>query len=374
MSDQMALFSDALHRFLDQKVAPFYDQWEDAGIIPRSVWQAMGEAGFLCVDVEETYGGCGGDLALSALVVSILSERGYAALATNVSVHSDIVTPYILHLGSQAQKQYWLPKLVSGEAVGAIAMTEPGAGSDLQAIRTQAIKVEGGYRISGQKTFITNGQHADVCIVAAKTDPNAGAKGISLFLLDKTSDGYEVGSNLEKIGQHSGDTSELFFDDVQVEEPLGALNQGFKHLMEELPRERLILAVCALGACRGMLGWTVDYSKQRELFGQVLSGLQNTRFTLASLDTQISINQAFVERCVHDYMAGQLDAVTASKAKLSATELQCKVADDCLQLFGGYGYMKEYPIARAFLDARVQRIYGGASEVMKEIIARGLLK
>jgi acyl-CoA dehydrogenase len=374
MSEQLALFSDALHRFLDQKVAPFYQKWEDDGIIPRSVWQALGEAGFLCVDVEEAYGGCDGDLELSALVVRILSERGFAALATNVSVHSDIVTPYIAHLGSAAQKQYWLPKLVSGEAVGAIAMTEPGAGSDLQAIRTQAIKVDGGFRISGQKTFITNGQHGDVCIVAAKTDPNAGAKGISLFLLDKTADGYEVGSNLEKIGQHCGDTSELFFDDVLVDAPLGKLNQGFKHLMEELPRERLILAVCALGACTGMLDWTVDYTKQRQLFGQALSDLQNTRFTLANLDTQISINWAFVERCIKDYMAGDLDAVTASKAKLSSTELQCKVADDCLQLFGGYGYMKEYPIARAFLDARVQRIYGGASEIMKEIIARGLLK
>lgn len=374
MSEQLALFRDSLNRFLDQKVQPFYQQWEDEGIIPRSIWQDLGAAGFLCVDVESAYGGCDGDLELSALVVRILSERGFAALATNVSVHSDIVTPYITHLGNEAQKQYWLPKLVSGEAVGAIAMTEPGAGSDLQAIRTQAVKVDSGFLISGQKTFITNGQHADVCIVAAKTDPNAGAKGISLFLLDKASDGYEVGTNLEKIGQHSGDTSELFFDEVRVNEPLGRLNQGFKHLMEELPRERLILSVCALGACTGMLNWTVDYTKQRELFGQALSNLQNTRFTLANLDTQISINWAFVERCIRDYMAGQLDAVTASKAKLSSTELQCKVADDCLQLFGGYGYMKEYPIARAFLDARVQRIYGGASEVMKEIIARGLLK
>lgn len=374
MSGEFDLFRDALNRFLDQKVAPFYQQWEDQGIIPRSVWQDMGQAGFLCVDVDEAYGGCGGDLALSALVVQTLSLRGFAALATNVSVHSDIVTPYISHLGTEQQKAHWLPKLVTGEAVGAIAMTEPGAGSDLQAIRTQAIKVDDGFRISGQKTFITNGQHGDVCIVAAKTDPNAGAKGISLFLLDKSSQGYEVGSNLEKIGQHSGDTSELFFDDVLVDGPLGQLNQGFKHLMEELPRERLILAVCALGACSGMLQWTVDYTKQRQLFGQALSELQNTRFTLANLDTQISVNWAFVERCITDYMAGNLDAVTASKAKLSATELQCKVADDCLQLFGGYGYMKEYPIARAFLDARVQRIYGGASEVMKEIIARGLLK
>ncbi|MFY0641599.1 MAG: acyl-CoA dehydrogenase family protein, partial [Bermanella sp.] len=255
-----------------------------------------------------------------------------------------------------------------------IAMTEPGAGSDLQAMTTSARKADGGFCINGQKTFITNGQHGDVCIVAAKTDPTAGAKGISLFLLDKQSAGYEVGTNLEKIGQHCGDTSELFFDDVLCKEPLGQLNQGFRHLMEELPRERLILSIGAMGACSGMLNWTVDYTKQRRLFGQALSDLQNTRFTLANLDTQVSVNWAFINHCISQYIAGELDTVTASKAKLSSTELQCKVADDCLQLFGGYGYMQEYPIARAFLDARVQRIYGGASEVMKEIIARGLLK
>lgn len=374
MSEHMQLFTDSLNRFLDQEVAPHYQQWEKDGIIPRDVWRAFGQAGFLCVDVDEVYGGCAGDFTLSALVVKVLSQRGFAALATNVSVHSDIVTPYISHLGSEAQKQYWLPKLVSGEAVGAIAMTEPGAGSDLQAIRTQAISCDDGYRISGQKTFITNGQHADVCIVAAKTDPQAGAKGISLFLLDKTAKGYQVGSNLEKIGQHSGDTSELFFDEVICADTLGVKNQGFRHLMEELPRERLILSVCAMGACSGMLDWTVDYTKDRQLFGQSLAQLQNTRFTLAQLDTQISVNWAYVESCIDRYQKGELDAVSASKAKLSSTELQCKVADDCLQLFGGYGYMQEYPIARAFLDARVQRIYGGASEVMKEIIARGLLK
>ncbi len=232
MSEHMALFEDSLNRFLDQEVAPQYQQWEKDGIIPRDVWRAMGQAGFLCVDVDEAYGGCGGDFAMSALVVKVLSERGFAALATNVSVHSDIVTPYISHLGTEAQKQQWLPKLVCGEAVGAIAMTEPGAGSDLQAIRTQAIACDEGYRISGQKTFITNGQHADVCIVAAKTDPAAGAKGISLFLLEKAAQGYEVGSNLEKIGQHCGDTSELFFDDVVCADTLGVKKQGLRPLME----------------------------------------------------------------------------------------------------------------------------------------------
>ena len=373
MSQELSLFRDSLNRFLDQHVEPHYQQWEDEGILPRSLWRQLGEAGFLCIDVPEQYGGLGGEFEMSALVVEVISRRGYAALATNVSVHSDIVTPYIVHLGNEQQKQTWLPKLASGEAVGAIAMTEPGAGSDLQGIRTTATKVDGGYRISGQKTFITNGQHADVCITVARTDPSAGAKGISLFLLEKSEQGYEVGTNLEKIGQHAGDTSELFFDDVLCAEPLGQLNHGFMHLMNELPRERLILSVGAVGACQGMIDITRDYVVDRKLFGQSLAQLQNTRFKLAELDTQISVNQAFVNSGVQQYKAGELTTVNASKAKLSTTELQCKVADECLQLFGGYGYMKEYPIARAFLDARVQRIYGGASEVMKEIIARDLL-
>lgn len=373
MSQELNLFRDSLNRFLDQHVEPHYQQWEDEGILPRTLWRQLGEAGFLCIDVPTEYGGLGGDFELSALVVEVMSLRGFAALATNVSVHSDIVTPYITHLGNEKQKQQWLPKLASGEAVGAIAMTEPGAGSDLQGIRTSAHRVEGGYRVNGQKTFITNGQHADVCITVAKTDPDGGARGISLFLLEKTETGYTVGANLEKIGQHAGDTSELFFDDVFCEEPLGELNQGFMHLMNELPRERLVLSICALGACQGMLALTKDYAKERKLFGQTLAQLQNTRFTLADLETQLSVNHAFVQQCIRQYKADELTAVMASKAKLSTTELQCKVADDCLQLFGGYGYMKEYPIARAFLDARVQRIYGGASEVMKEIIARDLL-
>lgn len=374
MSEERQLFQQALHRFIDQKIEPYYQQWEEQGIIPRQLWRELGEAGFLSVDVPIEYGGCGADFSYSVEVVSALSRRGFSALATNVSVHSDIVTPYIVHLGSEQQKRRWLPKLVSGDAVGAIAMTEPGAGSDLQAIRCRAIPVANGYSVSGQKTFITNGQHADVCIVAAKTEPDAGAKGISLFLLDKNTQGYEVGRNLSKIGQHCGDTSELFFTDVLTDEPLGETNKGFFHLMDELPRERLILALGAVAACEGMLEMTVDYTKQRAMFKTVLADMQNTRFTLADLDTQISVNRAFVEHCIHLYLQGQLSTEMASKAKLSSTELQCKVADTCLQLFGGYGYMTEYPIARAFMDARVQRIYGGASEVMKEIIARQLLK
>ena len=372
MSEHLSLLQESLNRFLDQQVAPFYDQWEDDGIIPRSLWLALGEAGFLCVDQAQEYGGAEGGFPLSAAIIETISRRGFASLATNLSVHSDIVAPYIAHLGTESQKKHWLPKLISGEAVGAIAMTEPNAGSDLQAMKTQAKPTENGFLISGQKTFITNGQQADVCIVAAKSQPDSGAKGISLFLLEKKAKGYDLGRNLEKMGLHSGDTFELFFDDVFCDEPLGSLNQGFSHLMNELPRERLILAVGALGACRGMMEMTIDYAKQRQLFNKRLAELQNTRFKLAELDTQISINQAYVNECMNAYQAGELTAIMASKAKLATTELQCQVADECLQLFGGYGYMKEYPISRAFLDARIQRIYGGTSEVMKEIIARGL--
>lgn len=372
MSEHLSQLKDALNRFLDRHVAPYYDQWEDEGIIPKSLWLALGEAGFLCVDQAQEYGGAEGGFSLSATIVETISYRGFASLATNISVHSDIVAPYIAHLGTESQKAKWLPKLITGEAVGAIAMTEPNAGSDLQSMKTQAKPNENGFLISGQKTFITNGQQADVCIVAAKTQPDAGSKGISLFLLEKKAKGYQLGRNLEKMGLHSGDTSELFFDDVLCDQPLGGVNQGFMHLMDELPRERLILAVGALGACRGMLDMTIEYAKQRTLFNKQLAELQNTRFKLAELDTHISINEAFVDQCMSAYQAGELTAVMASKAKLATTELQCQVADECLQLFGGYGYMKEYPISRAFLDARIQRIYGGTSEVMKEIIARGL--
>jgi len=371
---EQALLRSSLDRFLDQQVAPFYARWEEQGIIPKSLWQTMGQAGFLCVDMPEEYGGSGGDFELSSLIIDVISQRGFASLATNLSVHSDIVAPYILHLGTKAQKQNWLPKLILGDAVGAIAMTEPAAGSDLQSIQTQAKPCENGFKINGQKTFITNGQHADVCIVAAKTNPQAKAKGMTLFLLESSQAGFMVGQNLKKIGLHSGDTSELFFQDVYTESILGGLDQGFAHLMTELPRERLILAVGAIGACRGMMDMTLEYVEQRQAFSKKISDMQNTRFVLADLDTQISVNQAYVEKCIKDYQSGTLDTVSASKAKLSTTELQCKVADACLQLFGGYGYMQEYPISRAFLDARIQRIYGGTSEIMKEIIARGLFE
>lgn len=369
------LFRDNFRKFLANEVEPHYAQWEKNEIFPRELWNRMGENGYLCVDVPEAYGGYGADFALSAIVVEELGRAGYGALMSSVSVHSDIVAPYILHLGSEEQKQQWLPKMVSGEAVGAIGMTEPGAGSDLQAMRTSAVKQGDHYLINGQKTFITNGQHCDVIVLATKTDPGAGSRGMTLFTVDCTRPGFKRGRNLEKMGLHSGDTSELFFDNVTLPEAeiLGGLGKGFANLMNELPRERLILAVGAVGACDGMLQWTLDYTTERKVFNGTVAQLQNTRFKLAEMKTQIEMNRAYVEKCMDKYMRSELSTVEASMSKLSSTELQGKVADECLQLFGGYGYMMEYRIARAYLDARIQRIYGGTSEIMKEIIARSLV-
>jgi len=296
-------------------------------------------------------------------------------LATNVSIHSDIVIPYLLHLGTEEQKQQWLPKMLTGDVVGAIAMTEPNAGSDLAGIRTTA-KAEGEhYRINGSKIFITNGQHADLVIVAAKTDQQKGSKGMSLFLVDTTLPGYSRGRKLDKMGQHAGDTSELFFDNLVVPKSaiLGQAGEGFIHLMNELPRERLIIAIMGLGAADGALEWTIDYVQQRKAFGKSISDFQNTRFKLAEMKTAIELNRAFINQCIDQYIHGTLNTTMASMAKLAATELQGRVTDECVQLFGGYGYMSEYPISRAYVDARVQRIYGGSSEIMKEIIARSLV-
>jgi acyl-CoA dehydrogenase len=373
--EELALFRESVVKALETEVTPHYEQWEKAGIVPRELWQTLGNAGMLCVDVPEAWGGCGAPFLYSVVVGQEMARLGFGALSTNVMVHSDIVAPYISHLGNDEQRRRWLPAMVSGEVVGAIAMTEPGAGSDLQAIRTTAVRQGDEYVLNGSKTFITNGQHADMVIVAAKTDPAAGAKGISLFLVDTSLPGFSRGRNLDKIGQHSGDTSELFFSDLRVPASalLGEEGQGFIYLMRELPRERLVIGALGVAAARGALDLTLRYVQERELFGQKLAQLQNTRFEIARMETDYQVNRAFVDECIAKYEAGTLDAPTASMAKYSATEMQCRVADGCLQLFGGYGYTTEYPISRAFIDARVQRIYGGTSEVMKEIIARSLL-
>jgi alkylation response protein AidB-like acyl-CoA dehydrogenase len=374
-ASEIQLFRDNVRKFLDHEVAPNYDQWEKDEILPREIWTKMGENGLLCVDVPEEYGGFGANFRLSAVVVEEASRMGFSALASMLSVHSDIVAPYILHLGTEEQKQTWLPKMVTGECVGAIGMTEPGAGSDLQSLKTKAVRDGDDFVINGQKTFITNGQHCDVVVLATVTDPDAGSKGMSLFTVDTSLPGFARGRNLEKLGQHCSDTSELFMDDVRVgaDQILGGEGRGFINLMNELPRERLILALGCVAACEGMIERTVEYVTERKAFGQPISKLQNTRFTMADMQAQVKVNKAFCLQCADEYDRGELTAVDASTAKYTTSELQGEVADQCLQLFGGYGYMKEYPIARDYVDARIQRIYGGTSEIMKEIIARDLL-
>ena len=372
---ETALFRDGVTKFLQTEVEPDYNTWEKDGIWPRALWNKMGDNGFLCVDMPPQYGGFDASFALSALIVEEFSRAGYGALSTAISVHSDIVAPYILNLGSDAQKEYWLPKMISGAAVGAIGMTEPGAGSDLQGMKTSAIKDGDGYVLNGQKTFITNGQHADLIVLAAKTDPKLGAKGMTLFAVDCSLPGYDKGRNLEKMGLHSGDTSEIFMSDVRVSsaDVLGGTGNGFYNLMNELPRERLILGISAVAAAAGMLDWTIEYTQERKAFGKSIASFQNTRYILADMKTELELNQALAEKYTAKFIAGTLTPVEASMIKLSASEMQGRVADKCLQLFGGYGYMQEYKISRAYVDARIQRIYGGTSEIMKELISRSLV-
>ncbi|MDO9453540.1 MAG: acyl-CoA dehydrogenase family protein, partial [Stagnimonas sp.] len=361
---ELELFRDNVRKFLQTEIAPHYGEWEKSGIIPRDTWNKFGDNGLLCVDTPEEFGGIGAPFEFSCVVLEEVSRAGFGALGANLAVHSDIVAPYITHLGTPEQKAHYLPKLVTGEFVGAIAMTEPGAGSDLQGAKTSATLDGSGYLINGSKTFITNGQHADVVITFTKTDPAAKARGTTLFLVDTSSKGFARGRNLEKIGQHCGDTSELFYDNVRVPATavLGAVGKGFGHLVDELARERLTLAVGAIGAADGMLAMTIDYVKNRKAFGTALSTFQNTRFEIAKMQTDVEINRAFVEKCAVAYANGKLDGAGAAMVKLAATEMQCRVADGCLQLFGGYGFMSEYPISRHFIDSRVQRIYGGTSE------------
>ena len=371
----LELFRDNFKRFMSEHIAPHYEKWEREGIMPRSVWTLLGENGFLCVDVPEEYGGYGVPTHYSLMLVEESARAGYCALSTGISCHSEIAAPYIQHIGSEEQKQYWLPKMVSGEVVGAIGMTEPGAGSDLQAMRTSAILQGDNYVLNGSKTFISNGQHADVVVLAVKTDPQARAKGVSLLLVDTHLEGFKKGTNLDKIGLHSQDTSELFFDNVKVpkDQLLGNAGSGFAYLMQELPRERTAIAATSLGAIRGSIDLATQYVKERQAFGQAIANFQNTRFVLAQAKIDELATAAFYNQNVALYNEGKLDVETAAALKSFSTDMQMKVADNLLQLFGGYGYMTEYPISRFFVDARIQRIYGGTNEIMKEIVARGLI-
>lgn len=365
-------FRDQVRRFVAREIAPHHADWERDGAVPRELWEKAGAAGLLCCGIPEEHGGPGGDFGHAAVVIEELARAG--ASGPGFSVHSDIVAPYILRYGSDDQKREWLPRLVSGQAIGAIAMTEPGAGSDLQGIRTAA-RADGNHLVvDGQKTFITNGQSADLIIVVAKTAPDKGARGTSLVLVEADRDGFSRGRNLEKVGLKAQDTSELFFDSVRVPRTnlLGEENRGFAHLMDDLPQERLIIALGAVAAAEAALEWTVAHVKGRKAFGKALADFQNTRFVLAEVKTEAAVARAFVDRCLAEHLEGGLDPATAAMAKLWCTEMQCRAIDACVQLHGGYGYMWEYPVARAWADARVGRIFGGANEIMKELIARTL--
>ncbi|WP_252274657.1 acyl-CoA dehydrogenase family protein [Pseudomonas subflava] len=371
-SSEHELFRESVRKFFEQEAVPFHAQWEKDGHIDRALWNKAGEAGMLCSHLPEEYGGMGADFLYSAVVIEEQSRLGLSGVG--FSLHSDIVAPYILHYGSEEQKLHYLPKLVSGEMVTAIAMTEPGTGSDLQGVKTTAVLDGDEYVINGSKTFITNGWLADLVIVVAKTDPKAGAKGISLFLVEADTPGFSKGKRLEKVGMKAQDTSELFFQDVRIPKAnlLGKEGLGFVYLMQELPQERLTVGVGAIASAEAALQWTLDYTRDRKAFGRPVADFQNTRFKLAEMATEIQVGRVFVDRCLELHLNRKLDVPTAAMLKYWGTDLQCKVIDECVQLHGGYGYMWEYPIARAWADSRVQRIYAGTNEIMKEIISRAL--
>ena len=366
------IFRDAVRKFYEQEAVPYREDWSKAGQVPRDFWNKAGEAGLLCPQMPEEYGGVGGDYRFNCIVNE---EQAYnRAGGAGLAVHSDIVAPYLLNYGTDAIKKNILPKMATGEMVGAIAMTEPGTGSDLQGVRTTARREDGEYVINGSKTFISNGQNCDFVIVVAKTNPEEGAKGTSLIIVEADRPGFRRGRNLEKIGQHSSDTSELFFDDVRVpvENLIGQENAGFVYLMQELPQERLSIGVIAMAGAQRAFDITNQYIRERHAFGKPIAAFQNTRFKMAEMKTELEVGWAFIDQCLGRHIEGKLDAVGGAMSKLWCSELQGRIADQCLQLHGGYGFMAEYEIAHHFTDARVQRIYGGTSEIMKELISRSL--
>jgi acyl-CoA dehydrogenase len=365
-------FRSTVQRFLEREVLPNHAAWEKEGLVPRDLWRRAGDTGILLPMAPAEYGGGGGDFLFTAIVVEEIARAGASGI-TGFTTHSDIVAPYLVEFGTEQQKQRWLPGLASGEIVASVGMSEPSAGSDLKAIRTTAQRVDGGYRLNGQKTFITNGWHADRVLVVAKTDPAAGAKGMSLLWTDTSSAGFSRGKLLDKIGQRAQDTAELFFEDVFVPADclVGEENKAFGYLMHGLVQERLMIALRCAACLEASLDWTIAYTKERQAFGKPLIQNQQTRFRLAEIKTLAFATRATLNHCVAQHLQGLLDANGAAMAKLWASEAT-RAIDDLLQMFGGYGYMREYPIGRMLTDVRGNRIYGGSSEVMKEIISRTL--
>lgn len=375
-SEELAIFAETVNKFIESDIAPHYEQWEKDKIVPRSFWQVMGENGLLCCDIPEEYGGFGVDFRFNMLVIEEMAKAGFMALSCNIVVHADICAHYLLNMGTEAQKEKYLPRMVSGECIGAICMTEPGAGSDLQGMKSNAVKKGDKWILNGSKTFITNGQNAGLYVVAARTNFDVkAAKGITLFLVDEDKAGFSRGQNLDKMGLAAADTSELFFADVELtdDDILGNVNEGFFALMNELPRERLSLACGATAHAEGALQLAVDYVKERKAFGAPLSAIQDIRFKLADMYCETEMNRVLIEHYKTLLINKQLTAEQASMAKLVTTEMEDSLIDRALQMFGGYGYMKEYPISRFYVDSRVQRIYGGTSEIMKEVISRKVL-
>ncbi|CAB3657798.1 Acyl-CoA dehydrogenase [Achromobacter deleyi] len=370
--DDHELFRDQVRRFVAEEIAPHYADWEKAGIVPRSLWLRAGEEGLLNCALPDPYG-LGGDFGHAAVVIEELARANY--LGVGFSIHSDMVSPYLEAFGTTAQKERWLPAMTRGEVIGAIALTEPGAGSDLKAVRTRARRDGDHYVLNGQKTFITNGVNAGLSIVLASTDPDLGARGLSLFCVEENLPGFTKGPALSKIGQHCQDTCELYFDDVRLPADclLGQENAAFEYMTQELARERLAIALRAGASLEGMLDETAEYTRNRKVFGRRVFDYQNSRFKLAGARAQSTMLRVFLDDCLARHMAGELDPTTAAIAKLNATEMQGAVLDDLLQLYGGYGYMAEYGIGRAWVDARALRIFGGTSEIMREIIGRSFL-
>ena len=365
-------FRDTVRKFIDKEILPYHYQWEEDGIVPRELWRKAGETGMLCSSIAEEYGGYGLDYLYQVIVVEEMAKGGFTG--PGFYIHSEMAAPYIESFGSEEQKRHWLPKMVSGEVIAALGLTEPHAGSDLKAIRTRAVRDGDDYVINGQKVFISNGQLCDLLILATKTDSAAGAKGITLFLVDTRLPGFKRGKNLDKLGLKAQDTSELFFEDLRVPASaiLGGEGQGFSIMMAKLAQERLTQAIRSAAVIETVIDYTVDYTAQREAFGKTIADFQNTQFKLAELKTEAVVGRVFTDHSIQQFLDGKLTPIDAAMAKMFLSNLHCKVVDECLQLFGGWGYMWEYPIARAYADARIVKIAGGSIEVMKHLIGRDL--